>query len=80
MTRTAQRVPQDHTEGVQPYDQRGASFDRITHTLSMRIPAVRHGHLAWSQGEMFERLTCMHIATNTSTNCNDTRSIAMCRR
>src|SRR5712691_7949927 len=56
------RVTHDHREGVQPYEQHGASCARITPALGRRLASVCHGPIAWSQGARWARLARRHSA------------------
>jgi hypothetical protein len=54
-------ITQDHTEGVEPHDER-RPLDRVTHALGLRITASRQGDIAGTQGEMLQGFAGMDIA------------------
>ena len=60
--RRSRRVAQDHTEGIEAYDDLCALLDRRTHTLAMGIASVCHGDIAGSPWEMLERFAGVNIA------------------
>src|SRR5215470_17272065 len=62
LQRRSHRVTQDHTEGIETYDEIGSLLDRRTHALTMGIAAVGHGDSAGRQGEMLERFARVDIA------------------
>ena len=62
LQRHSHRITQDHTEGIETYDEICSLLDRRTHALTMGIAAVSHSDIAWRQGEMLERFARVDIA------------------
>src|SRR6058998_769946 len=50
LQRRSRRVAQDHTEGIEPYDERCPLLDRHMHALALGIASVGHDDIPWSQG------------------------------
>src|SRR5262249_49905820 len=62
LQRGSRRVAQRHTEGIEPYDERGPLLDRCMHALALGIATVGHDDIAGRQGEMLERFARVDIA------------------
>src|SRR5438093_9113884 len=60
--RRSRRVTQDHTEGIEPYDEVGPLRDRRTHALALGIAAVGYGNIAWPQSKMLECFAGVDVA------------------
>ena len=78
--RRSRRVTQDHTEGIERYNEVGPLRDRRMHALALGIAAVCYRDIAGAKVKCSSVSPVWTSLTNTSRNCKETKSIARCRR
>ena len=62
LQRRSRRVTQDHTEGIEPYDEVCPLCHCCPHALALGIATVCHGDIAWPQGKMLAGCTGVDVA------------------